>query len=236
MKIPRFIHQIWLGNEDMPPLMKEWRQKLIDLHLKWQCLLWHENRDVGNNVRLCCPTIDLMVLLDPKQQGMLQKAANLSQRTNIWRYNLVLQHGGLYIDTDVEPVLSFDRHVENLEAFTSARTNDPERYECALIGAVAGHPWLGDLVAHLHERDPSLSCDMGTKYFTDITLKHTDVKILPDKAFVSHCPVQWDFRNTPPPYIGNNRKPMTEDTVAVHHFSSHWFPKGFVPLGRLGGQ
>jgi len=224
MKIPKFIHQIWLGNNKMPDLMLEWRKKWADLHPGWVCLLWHEQ--IRSSPVLHCIDIGHFITLGPERQLMLKRAANLSQRTNIWRYNLMYWMGGLYVDTDVEPVKPIDGLVENLEAFTSARTNNPNIYECALIGTTPKHPWLGDLLDNLHTKDPSVSRSLGVDYFTPLTKSHPEVSLLPEKAFLSDYPSQWIVKGAPP-YVENNRPQLTDDIYAIHHWSSRWFSRGF---------
>ena len=226
MKIPRLIHQIWLGKREMPPIMLEWRQKWIDLHPGWTCLLWN---DFNLSSTLYCIKIGHFIVPSPANQWAIEKAANVSQRTNIWRYHIINWLGGLYVDTDVEPLKPIDPLIENLEAFTSARTNNPSVYECALMGATPQHSWLDDLVKNIHTQDPSVSFSLGVEYFTPITKVHAEVSLLPDKAFLSNCPSQW-LTSGGPPYVGTNRGTLTEDTYAIHHWSHRWFSGGLEPL------
>lgn len=137
--------------------------------------------------------------------------------------------GGLYVDTDVEPIKPIDPLVENLEAFTSARTNNPEIYECALIGATPKHPWLDDLRMGVRYVDSSVSRSLGVDYFTPITQAHGKVALLPDKAFLSDYPPEWIVKGAPP-YVGVSRPPLSDATYAIHHWSSRWFSRGFDPI------
>ena len=187
--IPRLIHQIRLGDRPMHPNMEAWRRRWQALHPGWMYRLWHEKSWHSGFARhLHNDTDDLIITLGPEHSDLIRRAANLSQRSNIWRYNLMYWVGGLYIDTDIEPYKPIDDLVADLSAFTCARTHQHRPLECALIGAVPKHPWLCELKDRLVEADPAVSKSMGVDYFTPITEKYLDtpspdgkVAVLPER-------------------------------------------------------
>jgi len=113
--IPRLVHQIWLGDTPMHPLMVRWRETWKALHPNWKVLLWESSSNVS------CIRSDLnsgtVLSASPLHEEMLRRSCHLSQRSNIWRYLLLMQFGGVYVDTDVEPYKSIVNLVDCLPAF-----------------------------------------------------------------------------------------------------------------------
>ena len=233
--IPRLIHQIWLGDRPMHPNMEAWRRRWQSLHPDWVYRLWHEETCGHNLVHLYNDNDDLIIVLGPEHSDLVRRAANLSQRSNIWRYNLMYWVGGLYIDTDIEPYKPIDDLVADLSAFTCARTHQHRPLECALIGAVPKHPWLRELKDRLVEADPAVSKSMGVDYFTPITEKYLDtpspdrkVTVLPEKAILFEYPNPWTGHQGETP---DETTVAPEGAYARHHWSAHWYPTGFESLG-----
>jgi hypothetical protein len=223
MRIPKIIHQIWLGLEPPHPLMMRWRRKWLKLHPEWQLWVWREHR--GDLV--CNQTCHKIT---PCSYSLLSEACNLAQRANIWRYHVLSFVGGLYADLDVEPVLPVDPFVENLEAFTAQRSTLPFMRENALMGATPHHPWMIDLLGNLQNRDPAVSLSMGCDYLTEITKKHPEVSLLPKDKFLFVPPDDWSRAKREALLPDEASNPP--GAAAVHHWASLWHKRGFVPIER----
>ena len=92
-QIPKIIHYCWFGRNPLPPLAEKciasWKQYLPDYEIKE----WNEdNFDVCMN-----PYIE--------EAYHLKKYAFVS---DFARFDILYEHGGLYFDTDVEVIKSFD--------------------------------------------------------------------------------------------------------------------------------
>ena len=239
MKIPKVLHQIWLGPRPMHPLMVSWRERLAALHPGWELNLWREG---GGPATLTCGRLEIA----SSYPELLARACHLSQRSNIWRYEIVSRFGGVYLDTDVEPLRPFDDLLAGLEAFVARKTQAPQvgfcwqralnvpplAYVTGLFGCVPGHPWTAELLACLTARDPSASLSMGTDYFTSVTLRHPKVTLLPERSMLFEAPADWaeakrEKRVPEAVYRGGG-----PELRAVHHWSSLWYPTGFEPLSR----
>lgn len=236
MKIPKLIHQIWLGDA-MPPLMRRWRRAWRDLHPSWTLLSWteqvcsgelHLHTEEAVALGLCSRPV---VIPTREQADMLDRACNLAQHANIWRYILMLQHGGLYIDTDVEPFRPVDVLLENCHAFAAERRNFfPPMYENAFFGAAPGDPWIRDLVYWLSFKDPGRARSMGVELFTEVLRKHPEVAHMPTDKIVFEPPESW-AATQPDPEPGQALKSFPEAHV-VHHWGALWHKKGFIPLHK----
>ena len=158
--IPKTINYIWLGGKPMHPLMIEWRRKWTTLHPGWEVKIWSEPPE--QPTALACRR----ETLDSSFPGLLQDSCHLSQRTNIWRYELLHRLGGLYLDADFEPIKTLDPLIDGLEAFAgrchSVNSTDTQ-IGCSIIGCIPGHAWMRDLIDNLKNRDPRISRSMGSE-------------------------------------------------------------------------
>ena len=203
----------------MHPLMSLWREGWSSLHPNWTMKLWSECR--GQVTALECNG----EILDSSFPTQLQGSCNLSQRTNIWRYELLERFGGLYLDTDFEPVKNIEPIIESSESFAGLGLSfypgeTQIRANCALIGCTPHHPWMQDLVENIKTRDPSILLSLGVAYFHEITMKHPEGRLFEPDVFYSH---RYDH---PTHY----KPPMPAGAYAVHHWSSKWYRDSFKQL------
>ena len=221
--IPRTINYIWLGRKPMHPLMVLWREKWESLHPEWEVKIWKE--DPGPTTSLAC----LDEHLTSSFPDLLQSCCHLSQRSNIWRYELLHQLGGLYLDTDFEPLKCLDPLIDGLEAFAGrsyvmnspdTKIGDTISVGAGIIGCLPHHDWTRDLICNLATRDPRISRSMGSDYFGKITLRHPEVHLFDPDVFYSQ---RWE---QPAHY----KPPIPASAYAVHRWSSKWFPEGFKSL------
>lgn len=79
--IPKIIHQIWLGDQSKRPekIMQTWKDK----HPDWDYRLWTDE--------------NLPSLRNKRQFDEMQEMAG---KADILRYELLYDHGGVYIDAD----------------------------------------------------------------------------------------------------------------------------------------
>jgi len=244
MKIPRIIHQIWLGPKSdsseeslsLPSVMDTWRHNWSRLNPHWQVWLWGEimtnkglklatSRNVLYGGRLC-PVVSPL----PSQDDFLCRACHISQRSNIWRYLVVQQFGGLYVDTDVEPCRPIEEVVIDHAAFAAVRIGSAPLtvVESGFFGATANHPWISDVVRSLSLKEPERSLSMGVELLTEVTRRHPEVSHLPTEQVVFDPPTDWAQarREARVPTCDEGARKYP-GAFAVHHWSSLWHKDGF---------
>jgi len=91
--IPKVIHLIWLGNDDLPENYKYYITTWKQYHPKWEIKLWNKEAIMKENFS----NIDLFLL-----------ARSHAEQADLIRYEILLKYGGLYIDTDIECFTNFD--------------------------------------------------------------------------------------------------------------------------------
>lgn len=84
-KIPKIIHQIWLGPRE-PPFIFIDTWKLYCKKYKWEHKLWREN-DI---IKLKLKNIDLY-----------NNSKSYQQKSDIARYEILYKYGGVYLDADM---------------------------------------------------------------------------------------------------------------------------------------
>jgi hypothetical protein len=118
----RIIHQVWVGDSEMPPLVRRWREDIERLHPAWEHRLWTES------------TIGQL----PRSE-LLGQCLSQSSRANIVRLAVISVYGGIYLDCDCEVIRPLDSLLDH-EAFAA---KEDSYYLCnAVFGAMPNHPWI----------------------------------------------------------------------------------------------
>lgn len=210
MIIPRVFHRVWLGNEPMPDEFKRFGETWQSLHADWKMILWTDT-----------------TLPPLKNAWAYAQPRSLSAKCNIARYEILLQHGGIYVDTDFECLKNLEPLLQDVECFVAWEREDMANN--AIIGVVPGHPFLRDLVDSLEERvrkmpnaDPSVT-QSGPHYLTDVLHRHPEVTVFPASLFY---PYDWHERW--------RRFEVFPDAYAVHHWSMTWRATKWPQPRQLG--
>lgn len=137
-RIPRIIHQIWLGS----PLPKEFNrfvQSWINLHIPhgWKYKLWTDE-DIDN--------------LNLYNRCYYDQISNYGMKSDIARWEILYRFGGFYVDIDCEALqplddlLSYDL-VTGLQPFDSGFV----QLNNALVGAHQFHPVIAETIISMRQ-------------------------------------------------------------------------------------
>lgn len=133
--IPQVIHRIWVGGP-VPEQFAAYEQKWRRLHPKWELRLW-------TDADFAEPWLENQHLFDNAEQYV--PADGVGQfRADVARYEILLKHGGVYVDFDVEPVKAFDP-LMNCEGFAGWEEQG-KWVGNTVLGAVAGSLVMGEMV------------------------------------------------------------------------------------------
>jgi len=211
--IPKRIHQIWLGGE-LPEVFARYAKRLQELHPQWEYTLWREQ--------------DLDWLTHKADFDRVPKFAT---KANIARYEVIHRFGGVYFDTDFEPLRPID---ELLTDCTMAVC--PSRHgelNNAFFAATPGHPVLGWMLERMtesidanfgHNGSPQMC---GFQFFTRsveraCAITGEKVKWLPRHVFYPYNFDQPEF----------NESTLFPDSYAIHRWDGSWFTPPSQPKPR----
>jgi mannosyltransferase OCH1-like enzyme len=230
--IPKTLNYVWLGTNHLHPLMLAWQDKWRQLHPGWQVKLWRDSPDLPRHLLICDKQ-----LIECRYPQYLTSCPTFAKRSDVWRYEILEQLGGIYLDTDFEPVRCIEPLLEGVDALaglckTKYEWSDacPEgkikiEVGCSIMGATPHHPWLRELVQLTPRQDPVEQLSLAFPFLTDVTSRHPDVRLCDPDVFY---PVTWD-RYALGGRRSLRREPLPEGTYAVHRWSSSWLATGLQP-------
>jgi len=92
-KIPKILHQIWLGPKTPPAHFVTFREKWKEMHPDWQYRLWTD------------ADLDTLKL---ELRDLIEASPNYAEKSDILRCELLEQFGGVYLDVDMDPLHALD--------------------------------------------------------------------------------------------------------------------------------
>lgn len=216
-KIPKIIHQIWVGSE-FPKKFKAWQQSWIEKHPDWEYRLWTDD--------------DLKSLKQLYGTTHFAKARDYGEQANILRYAILHEYGGVYLDTDCACVRPLDELHHQYDFYTSMASIDCETVvNNAVIGAVPGHPILKACLDRIviDKKTDQLFLRAGAQYFTKIVRDAIEEAqgnnvVLPAGFF---HPVPKFLSAHHPFRITSNEdanKFIRPETIGIHYWTCLWYP------------
>lgn len=201
--IPKIIHYCWFGKSDKPQSVLDciatWRKEMPDYEIKE----WNE---YNFDCRLCDFSMEAYLL---KKYAFVSDVARL--------YALYTE-GGIYMDTDVRVVHSFDKYL-GYKSFIGRES--PCILSTAVIGAEAGTQWVKDFLQ---------SYTVKGKHFI---LNDGSLAITPNSMLLSSFITwTWDCRKNELTIFNEDyfcctsyaskKQIITENSVAIHCFKGSW--------------
>ena len=201
--IPRLFHQIWINREDpvLPATFQAYADKWRALHPEWQYRLWNlENID-----------------FPLRRAELLDVSANYAQMADVLRLEILYRYGGVYLDTDFEPLRPIDPILDGVSQFFCSE--DGLHISSGIIGAVPGSPLILRLLDGI---SPSIgheaaTLESGPLYITRNLLGEGfggDVSLLPSRLFY---PYGWKERH--------RAQESFPDALAVHRWAHSWYTR-----------
>lgn len=209
--IPKTIHYCWFGGNDKSEKMLEyiesWKQHCPD----YQIMEWNEsNYDVTKHPFM-------------EKAYAAKKWAFVSDYARI---DILHEHGGIYLDTDVELLTTLDPFL-GYDFFAGFENEEYVAFGLG-FGSVAGHPILKDIMAYYDHTEfpdssfllPSISCpiiqtNVLKRY--GLVCNNLNQEIRGGQVFSTEyfCPMSYETGETH----------CTERTVSIHHYDISWASK-----------
>lgn len=185
--IPRILHRIWL-DDPMPAEFARYGVGWRRLHPEWRHIDWTRTNEL--------PRLINQDLFDRAPQIVPKDWKRF--RADLLRLELLWIYGGVYIDTDVEPLRPIDEPLDGVECFAAWSPNRGPRGERLLTQAVMGatpeHPFIGECIRRAPEaveryQGRPLAQVVGpwhvTRVYEDAVAKESDqrVTVFPERYF-----------------------------------------------------
>ena len=227
--IPKLIHLCWLSGDPYPPKIRycidSWKKYLPD----YEIMLWDTSR------------FDVNAIPWTRQAFEKKKYAFAADYIRLYA---VYNYGGIYLDSDVEVIKSFD-DLLNLPYFAGVEVH-PDGIEMGAFGAEKGTAWLKDMMEYYEGRDfigedgvmglVPMPYVMGRLISRKYHWTHirTPEEFDPDPSRFCVLPVYWFCAHTSDSVHGPWYY-VREETHCIHHFANSWsgdeYPGG--PLHKL---
>ena len=172
VQIPKIIHQLWLGDNEMPEHCQQFVQEMKEMHPDYEYHLW------GNEV-FEEKYKDDEYLQNYTKDPELYKWAFICDRI---RLLLLRDHGGIYVDVDAKPVQSFNVVLDKLSpqhTFVSGMKPSQENntlVDCTVYMAAPNSTMVNECLSTYD----NLYWANGCRMFNDkiIETMDTDVQLL----------------------------------------------------------
>jgi mannosyltransferase OCH1-like enzyme len=214
LKIPKIIHQIWLGSP-VPDVFNEYMQSWVAHHCgpDWLYILWDDQK-----------------IKDFKlyNQAIYDSSSNFGQKSDIVRWEILYTFGGLYVDVDFECFASFDIFHYAYDFYVGLQPLDSQIVQLnnALVGSCAGHPILKHCIVTIKDdwaRYKGAPQTTGPVHFTRSFYLTANKYGTVDIAF----PASYFYPLGTTDTIINKEQWIESGAYAVHWWAKTWMPKKY---------
>ena len=226
--IPKIIHYCWLSGDEFPPLIQKcldtWKEKLPD----YEFILWDTNKfKLDDNIWV-------------KQAFETKKYAFAADYIRLFA---VYNYGGIYLDTDIEVIKSFNDLLER-PYFTGAEGLGI--IEAGVFGSEKNSAWVKQCLDYydgksfINEDDTFNTLTLPRIMMAQISKVRTIEEIFPDNLDPDvqandDCTLYMfpkDFFCAKNHGTGVIEK--TENTYSIHHFAMSWISnkRTFLPNAK----
>ena len=224
--IPKVIHYCWFGGNPLPETAQKciasWKKYCPDYEIKE----WNEtNIDISS--------------VDYMKEAYEEKAWGFV--SDVARLQIIYEHGGIYMDTDVEIVKSLDVLLNNSAFFgmEDSSRNIPYVASGLGFGAEKGNDLIGKILSDYQNRsfrkdngilDKTPSPVIQTSLLKGKGFQQKNVLQIIDNAYI--YPTEYFS----PLSLKTGKLHMTENTYSIHHYSGSWLTESEKNLTKKRHQ
>lgn len=215
LKIPKIIHQIWLGSP-VPESFKALQQSWIENHMgrNWMYKLWTDE-DVAE--------------MELYNQEFYDATDNYGVKSDILRWEILYNFGGVYVDMDYECLRALDDFHYTYDFYTALQPLDTffVQLGAALFGTRPKHPILKHCIETIKDdwHLQGAPKKTGPVHFTKSFYKCAGMDGNKDIAFPAFYFYPLGCQETD----GNRNGWTASGAYAVHWWAKSWMPKNYRP-------
>ena len=221
-QIPKKLHVIWVGDDNKRP--DQWINTWKQHHPKWDFKLW------GN------AELDGLPWQSKRQMYRFRDSGHWEGVADLMRYEILYEHGGIYVDADTICVQALDDRLLDTRMFAvwESEKHRPGLIANTFIGSIPRHPclyaiiqatarmnkpawrknwrrvyWKGGIRPHFHYEEVKPWKWVGPVFFTKMLLPFCPLEatILPSILFI-------------PKHTGDHEKRISSLVYAHHEWGN----------------
>lgn len=137
-KIPKIIHQIWLGNEPIPDKILAMQTTWKKHHPDWDYHLWTDKE------------IEFLYL---QNKDLYEKQSDIEKKQKILRFEILYQFGGIFVENSFECIAPIDILHEMCDFFAplTDQIRSPQ-LSTSVIAAIPKHPVIRKALENIHHQ------------------------------------------------------------------------------------
>ena len=197
--IPKIIHYCWFGNKEKPAdvisFIDSWKKHLPD----YKIVEWNETNFPYSKWRYAKEAYDC------------RKYAFVS---DVCRLYALLTQGGIYLDTDVEVLKSFEPFLNN-KSFIGLES--PDTVSSAVIGAEKNCNWIRTALEE-YDSEKFILNDATFNITPNVQRLSAIIKSIPENTSPTVYPIDYFCAND----WKSHSVVVTQNTVCIHHFAGTW--------------
>lgn len=177
--IPQRLHLFW-GGPPLPDELREYVEEWQRLHPDWEFNLWSPET---------LPTLRNQDMFDDPD-GWSPVSNPWQWRSDLARYELMYDYGGVWVDCDLWPLHPIDDllYYENFVC-----REDDNWIANGILGCEPGSALMADMLDGIRESAAAqpksrVNVQIGPQYLTRVMERHPEVTVLPSWTFL---PVHW---------------------------------------------
>lgn len=223
--IPPIVHIIWMGSTPPPAVelaIESWKKHNPNYRIK----LWTD-KDIQN-----------FAWSSDRSENFFKKGKNWAEKSDILRFEILYQFGGIYSDTDVICLNSFDDLItKGLTFFAGFESNKIKRFGRPLIGsAIIGAEKNSYIIKRcldfsqtaeeaptIHQHIRSGPGPISKASYEALEMGQSNILLLPCSYLY---PLPWEKRLASLEEIMENIRP---ESLAIHLWEGSWFDSYHPP-------
>ncbi|MCB1107152.1 MAG: hypothetical protein KDK76_03550 [Chlamydiia bacterium] len=165
-KIPKTIHLIWIGPRPFPRKSVENIRTWMAHHPDWTFIFWTDRKQPApcrGMVTKYVSDFDFQFL-----QEKFEESKNWGEKSDLWRYEILYQYGGIYIDHDAKCLRPFHNLNTGYDFYACLEMPHEGIEDLAItagigvIGARANHPVLKGAIQTVLDRWDDMTMKFST--------------------------------------------------------------------------
>ena len=213
-KIPKRIHQIWIGPKKIPKKYLDWGKTWKKNNPGWDYKLW---------------TNEYLKNFPMQNRYIFDSSDNVGFKSDLVRYEILYRYGGIYIDTDFECLKPIPDELRDYDFVSCIGFNYTPELLNGFLMASRQSKMMQELIFSLKlpqdTTDPMSIINLsGPKKLTELYFKNYDLNnfmILPS----NYC--------YPYPYFLINSSVKEENEIfsesfAIHHWEMSWMKGSYI--------